>query len=272
MARMRYVKPEFWTDSTMVRLSRDARLFYIGTWNFTLCDEGHLEDDVMRLKLQIFPLDDVDCGALLDELMSAGRIVREDYATGDGGSETVLRVVHLGEHQKVDVRWKPRCPACKAAAPSPEPAETLPTSPNLSGVSENSAELSPGGDRRGGEGIGEESVVAPAAADATTPRKRGTRIPEPFVIDEAMRTWATEHAPDVDVQAMADEFVDYWRGIPGQRGVKLDWVGTWRNHMRKRQQWHDERAAQRPGGRGPANGRPRQPRADGPVLDYLDRW
>jgi hypothetical protein len=31
----------------------------------------------------------------------------------------------------------------------------------------------------------------------------------------------------------ADRFRDYWRGQPGQRGVKLDWQATWKNWIRK---------------------------------------
>ncbi len=266
MARMRYVKPTFWTDSAMVQLSRDARLFYIGTWCFTLCDEGHVEDDVIALKMQIFPADNVDCAALLAELMAAERIVRETYTTAAGKTETVLRVVHLGEHQKVDVRWKPRCPACQAA----NPTEPLPTSTNLAGVLENSAKPSKGGDRRGGEGIGGKVHTPPADANDATPRKRGTRIPEPFTIDQDMHAWAATHTPRIDITAMTDEFVDYWRAVPGTKGVKLDWTGTWRNHMRRRQEWHDEHATNRPQAR-TSNSRPAA-RGAGPVDDYLARW
>lgn len=39
-----------------------------------------------------------------------------------------------------------------------------------------------------------------------------------------------------DVPAMWAEFVDYWIGIPGQRGVKtvpIGWLATWRNRVRE---------------------------------------
>jgi hypothetical protein len=29
------------------------------------------------------------------------------------------------------------------------------------------------------------------------------------------------------------EFTDYWRGVPGQRGRKLDWDATFRNRLRE---------------------------------------
>lgn len=82
------------------------------------------------------------------------------------------------------------------------------------------------------------SLKAPAAADAP---KRGTRIPEDFAITDEMREWAAEHLPGLDVDALLGEFVDYWRGVSGSKGVKLDWVATWRNGMRKRWEWVQER-------------------------------
>lgn len=142
MARMRYVKPEFWTDSAMVDLSRDARLFYIGTWNFAICDSGHLHDDPRGLKLKIFPGDDVDVTALLQELVSAGRIVRRTQPDG----KTYLHITRLANHQKVDSRWAGRCPYCNLEAalpkskelpePPPTPAELPETQQSLAEPSE----------------------------------------------------------------------------------------------------------------------------------------
>ena len=36
MARNRMIKPEFWSSETLMSISRDARLTFIGIWNF--CD------------------------------------------------------------------------------------------------------------------------------------------------------------------------------------------------------------------------------------------
>lgn len=38
MARIRTIKPEFWTAEQVMELSRDARLLFIGMWNF--CDDA----------------------------------------------------------------------------------------------------------------------------------------------------------------------------------------------------------------------------------------
>lgn len=108
MPRIRTIKPDFWSDRRMVKLSAYARLFYMGMWNFALCDRGHLPDDAEELKLKILPADDVDPDALLAELIEADRVRR--YTTPDG--ETFLWAWKLGQHQKIDGRWQPRCPYC----------------------------------------------------------------------------------------------------------------------------------------------------------------
>ena len=62
---------------------------------------------------------------------------------------------------------------------------------------------------------------------------RGTRIPVPFAISDEMRSWALAETPGVDLDKATAEFVDYWKGVSGQRGCKLDWPATWRNRMRE---------------------------------------
>lgn len=69
------------------------------------------------------------------------------------------------------------------------------------------------------------------------PRKRGSRIDPDFAITDEMREWAAKEVPLVALDAKLPEFIDYWIGVPGQKGVKSDWVSTWRNGMRKQQQF-----------------------------------
>lgn len=66
---------------------------------------------------------------------------------------------------------------------------------------------------------------------------RGSRIPRNFTITDEMRAWAAVEAPLVDLDKKLPEFIDYWAGVAGEKGVKLDWVSTWRNGMRKQQQF-----------------------------------
>lgn len=170
MARIRTIKPDFWTDGNIVRLSPYARLLFIGMWNFTMCDHGHVADDSMKLKLQILPLDDVDIEALLAELMASGRIQR---VTGNTG-RTYLHVTRFEDHQKIDPRWKTRCAACAEIAPDIS-SGTHRSFHELSGTHSNSAQLPLG---RDGMGVNTPSSLTRDTTDfdafwAEYPRKVG---------------------------------------------------------------------------------------------------
>jgi hypothetical protein len=82
-----------------------------------------------------------------------------------------------------------------------------------------------------------------------TSGEQGTRVPEDFRITPEMDKWGREHCPHItDPEKATAEFVDYWRGVPGAKGKKLNWVATWRNRMREL----EERALNRPPANRPA--------------------
>jgi hypothetical protein len=60
---------------------------------------------------------------------------------------------------------------------------------------------------------------------------RGTRIPTDFSVDDLMRQYARSKAPAVDVARETEKFTNYWTAVAGAKGVKKDWVATWRNWM-----------------------------------------
>lgn len=62
-----------------------------------------------------------------------------------------------------------------------------------------------------------------------------------------MINWARENTPHVGTRE-TEAFVDYWRATPGAKGLKLDWLATWRNWMRRA----EKDAARAPNGRGSA--------------------
>jgi hypothetical protein len=69
---------------------------------------------------------------------------------------------------------------------------------------------------------------------ATPTSKKGTRIEIPFPLTDDMRVWVREKFPTavLDLEAITEAFGDYWRAVPGAKGLKLDWVSTWRNRIR----------------------------------------
>lgn len=60
-------------------------------------------------------------------------------------------------------------------------------------------------------------------------RKRGSRIPEPFLLTAEMRRYSSEKRPEIDVVLETEKFCNYWRAKTGRDATKLDWPATWRN-------------------------------------------
>lgn len=109
MARIRTIKPEFWTDEKMVELSPIARLLFVGLWNFA-DDEGRMVYSPRRIKMQILPADEVDIRGVLGELRQAGRI--RIYTVE---SVEYLDIPHFLTHQKIDKPSRSKLPPFNCA-------------------------------------------------------------------------------------------------------------------------------------------------------------
>ncbi|WP_426805362.1 hypothetical protein [Stenotrophomonas sp. SrG] len=99
MARIRSIKPEFWSSEQVMECSPMARLLFIGLWNF--CDDGgnHVAS-AKTVKAEIFPGDDIastDVQRMLDELSSNSLI-----AFYTNGGKDYLHVTGWKKHQKID--------------------------------------------------------------------------------------------------------------------------------------------------------------------------
>jgi len=63
----------------------------------------------------------------------------------------------------------------------------------------------------------------PPSLNPPSPRaNKGKRLPE---------DWHPRAEDGLDNQELA-KFRDYWKAVPGQKGIKLDWDATWRNWLR----------------------------------------
>lgn len=75
MSRIRSTHPGVWTDERFVSVSAFARLLFMGIWNE--CDDyGSFEWSPLKLKMRVLPADMVDAAQLLDELHTAGSVMR----------------------------------------------------------------------------------------------------------------------------------------------------------------------------------------------------
>lgn len=228
MPRIRTIKPEFWTDGDVVDMSPYARLLFIGSWNFALCDRGHVADDPRRLKMQILPGDDVDAVELVEEIIAHGRMTR--ITTPDG--RTFLHVKRFTDHQKIEKRWNPRCPACDALglneprstsrdlseprASTPEPADSPPTSAQ--------------------EGKGKERRKTPSSADADGVFEAWWKLyPKKVGKADARKVWdrkIRKSTPDA-ITAGLQRWLPIWRDTDPQF---IPYPSTWL----QRGSWDDE--------------------------------
>lgn len=60
----------------------------------------------------------------------------------------------------------------------------------------------------------------------------GSRLSADWSLPWDWKQWAEQERPDLDVIKQAASFADYWHGIAGNKGRKLDWLATWRNWIR----------------------------------------
>lgn len=96
MARIRTIKPDFFTSDTVSQLPLRTRLTWIGLW--THCDDhGRCRDNAKLIKAAVWPLDDVsihDIEIDLNTLADRGLIQR--YTVG---TKQYLQVTNWDEHQ-----------------------------------------------------------------------------------------------------------------------------------------------------------------------------
>ena len=170
MARIRTIKPEFFTSEDICALSPMARLLYVALW----CEadrEGRLTWKPRTFKLRYFPADDCDIDALARELVASGLVI----PYGDG----FAFIPKFAAHQHINPR---------------ETASSLPEPDASARVTHASLRVS---DAQGGrEGKGREGKEH-ASGDATRKRAPSKSVlPADFGISARVRSWASEKGHD----------------------------------------------------------------------------
>lgn len=178
----------------------------------------------------------------------------KDYA---GTASATLRGVIIHELRRLkddEPEMKGWSVASKLLAdPAIDPASENPSG-NPSAKASGMASAIRSGEASGnGSHIPQPSSLNPQPLEVPSkkeePRKRGARLPDSFVVTDAMAAWARENTPDVDLRRATAEFCDYWRAVAGAKGVKVDWIATWRNDMRHKQERAVPAPRANPGGR-----------------------
>lgn len=100
MARARYIKPEFFKDEDLARVSLAARLLFVGLWS--LADRaGRLEDRPLRIKAELFPYEGVEVEPLLVQLAKRkahgnGTLIERYEVSG----RRYIQISNFAKHQK----------------------------------------------------------------------------------------------------------------------------------------------------------------------------
>lgn len=139
MARIRTLKPEFWTDAAVGECSSNARLLFLATWNFA-DDEGGLDRSAKQLKAQAFPYDNLDCEPLVQELLRVGLLLEYEVE-----GQKYLHIKNFRKHQRIDKPQRARIPLYDASKNVPrtfvEPSTTIQRSKGREGNGKGSEEL-----------------------------------------------------------------------------------------------------------------------------------
>lgn len=199
MARIRTIKPEFWTDDTITECSLSARLLFIGTWNFA-DDAGNLDRSAKQIKARVFPVDNVDCEKLIVELIAHGLLI--EYSVGD---KKYLHIPGFTEHQVINRPSKPAVPQYDESMKTPG---TL-TEPSVSAHS--------GREGKGRKGSGRSEG------------KRNVPIPEDFSLTADLTAYVAKEIPDADASALFAKFTDQARA---KCWVYADWQRAFQTYVR----------------------------------------
>jgi len=107
VARIRTVKPEFWSSEDVAAVSRDARLLFIALLNFA-DDSGNGPGSVGAIKIKVYPGDnDVTPSKIAGWL---GELDRELLSLYDFEGKKFYHVNKFLDHQRIDKPQKPKYP------------------------------------------------------------------------------------------------------------------------------------------------------------------
>jgi hypothetical protein len=112
MARIRTIKPDFFSSLTIAALPLEARLTFIGLWTH-VDDEGRCVDDARLVKAALWPLDDRTAANVETDLQALSEASLITRYTVDG--RAYLQVRGWDEHQRINRPTPSRLPTSEEA-------------------------------------------------------------------------------------------------------------------------------------------------------------
>lgn len=188
MARIRTIKPEFFTSDDVVALTPWARLLYIALW----CEadrEGRLQWKPGTFKRRYFPDDQVDIDALCNELVQRRLVVLY-------GDSALGYIPTFRDHQHINPR--------ETASSLPDPQSWVDPPRVTTRHDASNLDLHTQGGREGKEGKGTKEAQSADPAGSSPPEPDGLDIPAPLAPPDDSSA-GRPRAEDVDpVKAIFD--------------------------------------------------------------------
>jgi hypothetical protein len=202
MARIRSIKPDFWTSEQVMECSPIARLMFIGMWNFA-DDHGRLPSAPKTIKAQIFPADDIDSAnvrRMIDEL--AANSLVQVYVV----DEKEYLFITGWHHQKIDKRQPPKYP-------DPPPYHSANVRRTVST------------DLRGSEGIGRDRIEH--SPDAKAPRTK-----QEYSEEFETKFWVPY--PRSPTMAKKEAWREWMKLTPEQRQAACQAIEPYKKYLRSK--------------------------------------
>lgn len=217
MSRIRSIKPDFWSSEQVMTLSRDARLLFIGIWNFA-DDEGRFRWKARTLKAQVFPGDDVTVAEI--ETWLAEMVAAELLETYESGTER-YGVVTGWHHQRVSHPTPSKYPAPPTLQKSPENSGELRSVPGA--FAPDPLRLDPPRSTHGAPESGGERAPPPPDLPDAPPRRAAPPSTVQAEVLEVFRGTYTGKMPRLYGQPLA-EAVEQCRELAKHYAKPLDVV------------------------------------------------
>jgi hypothetical protein len=224
VARARNIKPSFFTNEDLVELPFEERLLFIGLW--TLADrEGRLEDRPKRIKMAVFPADNVDVDASLARLAKSRFITRYE-ARGIA----CIQVLNFAKHQNPHVREAAsELPSIGENETSTVPAQCQHSASPADSL--NPYSLNPESGEQASESLNRSSATLAPIALASADPSPEVEPTEVGLIAKRLRSAGIEgvntHDPRLHALLQAGISADELCGIaeePKSRGKGMAWV------------------------------------------------
>lgn len=249
MSRSRNLKPGFFKNELLVEQPFEYRLLFAGLW--TLADrDGLLEDRPTRIKMELFPADNVDVNTGLDALTEAGFILRYEV-DGKRYIAVLAWFKHQNPHHKEVDSVIPK-PPCMASKPEANASCKGPESGVFDPATEEKPSVSPGLAPEKDSCKGGSTVLIPDSLNLipdskgkrTRKRVSSTPLPENFSVSDRVKAWAAQKGFD-----RLDEHCESFRRKCEAKGYTYaDWDSAFMEAIRE--DWAKLRAPARANGNG----------------------